>query len=72
MILSIGVLALLAITYFMPITIDGGANYVVTDRLLGIIVFHNAFILCIYVVIAAISIAAGIKFNSNKMKGGKK
>jgi hypothetical protein len=62
----------LILSYFVTFNVDSSANYVVQDRLLGIVVFHNAFILCVYVVIAAILIAAGVKFNNHKMKGGKR
>jgi len=69
---GIGILVVLGLFYFVKLDVDSGENYIVQDSLLGIIIFHKAFILSFYVVIAAILMAAGIKFNNNKMKGGKK
>ena len=60
------ILAFLLTSYFIPIKVDSGANYMVKDSLLGIIIIHNPFILGIYILIGFIFIANGIKYNWNK------
>lgn len=51
----------LVFSYFLRIEIDSGANYTVTDSLLGIIIFHNFFVLIIYSLIALFFIFTGFK-----------
>ena len=53
--------AILIISYFIKINIDTGSNYETTDSILGIIIFHNLIILLIYIAIAVILTAIGIK-----------
>ena len=43
---------LLAISYFIKINVESGANYATKTSLLGYIIFYNPFILGIYVLIA--------------------
>jgi len=59
--LGIGILAFLAISYFLKINIDSGANYLIKDSLLGIVIFHNPFILAIYVLIAVVLIVKNFR-----------
>lgn len=47
--LGIAILVLILISYFIPLTIDQGSNFLVKDSLLGVIIFHNPFILGLYI-----------------------
>ena len=72
---GVGIIALMILFYFIPIPVDVGINYITIDSILGIIIFHNVFILTLYFVIAVILVAAGLRFtknngNNHKMKGG--
>lgn len=51
----------LVTSYFFKIEIDSGANYTVTDSLLGIIIFHSFFVLVVYSLIALFFIFTGFK-----------
>ena len=55
-IIGIVILAFLAISYFIKINIDSGANYIVKDSILGLVIFHNPFILAIYILVAVVLI----------------
>ena len=52
----IGILILLFLftSYFIKITTEKGANYEVKSSILGLLIFHNPFILGIYILIAII------------------
>ncbi len=50
----------LALSYFVKINTESGANYIVEDSLLGIVIFHNPFILLLYLLIAIVLIVMGI------------
>ncbi len=47
-ILGSSLLLVLAASYFIRFSIDGGSNFLVQDRLLGILIFHNPFVLALY------------------------
>jgi hypothetical protein len=47
-------------SYFVKIEVESGANYTTLDKLLGIIIFHNPFILALYIVFCTILILKGI------------
>ena len=64
--LGLLILTSLLISYFIPVKVESGANYIVNDSLLGIIIFHNPFVLGLYILIGFICIANGIKDNWNK------
>lgn len=51
----------LVASYFLKIEIDSGANYTVTDSLLGIIIFHSFFVLVAYSLIALFFLVTGFK-----------
>lgn len=53
-------MALIA-SYFMKIKADNGGNYVIEDSLLGALIFHNPFVLGIYILIGIILLFKGIK-----------
>lgn len=55
------ILLFLLFSYFISIDVDSGANYTVTDTLLGIIIFHNLFVFIVYLMIALFFIVAGTK-----------
>lgn len=57
--LGIFILGLVLASYFISINAEEGANYVVRDNLLGIIIFHNPFILGLYVLIGVVLIVKG-------------
>lgn len=46
-------------SYFVNVPIEDGANYNTIDTLLGIIIFHNPFILALYVLIGVVLIVKG-------------
>ncbi|MBX4212108.1 hypothetical protein KW787_01475 [Candidatus Pacearchaeota archaeon] len=62
--LGIAILLIIGISYFIPIQVDGGANYSTTSSLLGIIIFYNPFILALYILIAIVLI---IKKNTKRI-----
>ena len=49
----------LAYVYNVPVTGDYG--YIVNDSLLGILIFHNPFILALYILISIVLIFIGIR-----------
>ncbi len=58
---GIFVLLILFFSYFINLNVDVGDNYIVQDTLLGIIIFHNIFILSFYLLIALTLLFVGIK-----------
>lgn len=48
---GVAILAILGMSYFITITKYGG-NYEIEDKLLGIIIFHNLYVLIAYIAIA--------------------
>ena len=50
--IGIGIVVFLILPYFIKIPIESGETYVVTDSLLGILIFHNLYILIIYSLVA--------------------
>ena len=52
---------ILFFSYFINLNVDVGDNYIVQDTLLGIIIFHNIFILSFYLLIALTLLFVGIK-----------
>jgi len=59
--IGIGILAFLIISYLIKIPIESGETYIVTDTLLGILIFHNIFILIFYSLIAIYFIYKSLK-----------
>jgi len=59
--IGIGILAFLILSYFVKIPIDSGKNYLITDTILGILIFHNLYILIIYSLVAMILIWKSLK-----------
>lgn len=57
--IGIFILFLMGISYFISFPVDSGANYVVEDRLLGLLVFHNGFVLILYIAIALFLMLVG-------------
>jgi len=51
----------LTLSYYIKISVDSGANYVVKDSLLGIIIFHSPLILALYAIIVLILVVPLIK-----------
>lgn len=58
---GIFILLFLLVSYFINFETDIGDNYVVSDTLLGILIFHNVFILGFYLLIALLLIITGVK-----------
>lgn len=55
------ILIVILISYFTRIKVNSDINSITYDKLLGIVIFHNPFILLIYIVIAIILIVKSIK-----------
>ena len=51
----------LIVSYFIKINVDSGGNYTINERALGILIFHNPFILALYILVAIVLIAKGRK-----------
>jgi hypothetical protein len=64
--LGILIIVFLIISYFIKINVDSGDNYVTQDSLLGIAIFHNPFILGLYILTAFALITSGSKINGKK------
>lgn len=56
-----GILLVLAVSYFIKIEVDSGSNFVVNDSLLGIVIFHNPFVLGLYVLIGGYFLIMDLK-----------
>ncbi|MBS3089811.1 hypothetical protein J4461_02925 [Candidatus Pacearchaeota archaeon] len=63
--IGIAWMAFLLTAYFIPVTRESGANYVIKDTLLGVTIFHNIFLLIIYIALGLFFIWLGI---SHKIK----
>jgi len=59
--LGVMVLVFLGISYFIKFGVDSGNNYIIYDSFLGILIFHNPFILLGYLLIAFVLIFLGLK-----------
>jgi hypothetical protein len=56
-------------SYFIKFEVEGGGNYVVQDRLLGILIFHNWIVLAVYILIVTfLLIIGGRSSNSVNIK----
>ncbi len=53
------IIIFLAFSYFIPVEVESGANYVIEDSLLGIIIFHNSIVLILYLATALFLILKG-------------
>lgn len=60
LIVGVAWLFFLGLAGIIPIQIESGDNYIVTDTLLGIIIFHSPFILGAYVLLGICLIVIGI------------
>ena len=59
--IGISILIIVAVSYFVKINVEQGSNYVVKSPLLRVLIFHNPFILGLYIMIALVLIIRGIK-----------
>jgi len=57
---GISILAILAITYFIKIPKDSGANFITYKKLLSILILSSPYILAIYILIAIALIILGL------------
>ena len=57
---GLGIILLMFFLYLIKIDVDSGANYIIKDSMLGIIIFHNPFILGLYILAAITLIVKGI------------
>jgi len=57
----------LGLSYFIQLETDSGENYIINDTLLGIIIFHNPYVLGIYIAVGifALAIGSGVRFLVN-------
>lgn len=51
-------LVFLAVAYFIPIDVETGGNYLVRDSLLGMMIFHNLYLLALYVLLGVLLFAS--------------
>jgi hypothetical protein len=51
----------LILSYFIKLNVEGGTNYNTQDSLLGVVIFHNPFILGFYVLIVVVLIVKAWK-----------
>ena len=69
---GIAILVVLAASYFIPITLTAysanGVIALVKDSLLGIIIFHNLYVLIIYILIAIALIFISLRKIKIKVK----
>ena len=54
------IIIIFIISYFIKFRVDSGSNFDIYDSLLGLIIFHNPFILAIYVLIIVMIIKMGL------------
>ena len=59
--IGIALLIVMAVTYFIPVSVDSGFNYLVQTPLLGVLIFHNAFILGLYILVCVTLIIWGMR-----------
>lgn len=59
---SLGILCFMILSFFIKISYESGFNYEVQDSLLGILIFHNAYVLATYVIILALMFAKSVDF----------
>ncbi|MEK6927852.1 MAG: thioredoxin domain-containing protein [Nanoarchaeota archaeon] len=60
-VVGIGLILFLMIGYFIPISKTSGGNEIVVDKLLGVMILHNPFVLGIYLLVAIVLIYLGLK-----------
>ena len=58
----------LVVFYFIKIEVDSGSNFTTYDSFLGIIIFHNPFILALYCLIVVVLIFIGIKKKGRQIR----
>lgn len=59
--IGIAILIIIVVSYFITIEIDSGFNYTTNSKLLGILIFHNPFVLALYILIGIILIFYGFR-----------
>lgn len=59
--IGVALFVFLLASYFIKINIDSGSNYATQDSLLGILIFHNLFVLLFYIALILFIISRGIK-----------
>lgn len=59
--IGFGIILFLLVGYLFRVEIDTGANYTVTDTLLGIIIFHSFSVFIVYLLVALFFIFTGFK-----------
>ncbi|MAG38040.1 hypothetical protein CMI45_01485 [Candidatus Pacearchaeota archaeon] len=50
----------LILAYFIKFDVDSGANYIVKDSLLGILIFHSPIVLTVYILVGILLVLLGI------------
>ncbi len=58
---GIGIFLFLILIYFIKIPVDSGINFITLDSLLGIIIFHNPFVLGLYILIVIVFVVKGFR-----------
>ncbi len=59
--IGIFILILMVLAYLYNVPVIGDYGYTVNDSLLGILIFHNPFVLGLYFLIVIVLIVIGIK-----------
>ena len=54
-------LAFILLAYFIPLIVEEGDNYLVHDTLLGMLIFHNLWLLALYIIIGIALIWFGLR-----------
>jgi hypothetical protein len=62
------ILIFLFTSYFIKVEVDSGANFIIEDSILGIIIFHNILFLGIYVMCGIFLILIGLSRRKNEKK----
>ena len=58
--IGVAIFLILLLSFFVKIKVEDGLNYITYDTLLGILIFHNPFVLGIYVLIVVILIVKSL------------
>ena len=66
--LGIFILVFIGVSKFISFEIEEGINYKVKDNLLGVVIFHNPFVLGIYLLIGISLIIDGSNVMNKKIK----
>jgi hypothetical protein len=61
---AVAVCAFLLLSAFIPVSHESGFNYIVVDTLLGVMIFHNVYVLSAIILALAFALASSISFGN--------